>query len=182
MRKLICCLLLVVSVFSPLSAGTFDLGLTLGTNSHFGEKGSDVSKMKLAWGVTLGLTDLWELELQANSSLIPRFFGDTSFVILAQKAMLGQRSTGGKVAGLGINSLLGAGIMVSNECFDGEFLLPTHLLLSVTPMSVGNPISCKRERALAVTLAYNVFTSQVSVLFDLIKYDFYLVGTYKDYL
>lgn len=180
MRKiylLVVLALLQVSLF----AGTFDLGITLGTTAHWGERTYDTSKLKMAWGVTMGISDDWELNIQANSALVPQFFGDTSVAVLFQKSLLGQRSTGTRVAGLGVNTLFGAGLLFS-DYFPGNFFLPTHILLSLTPLAVGNPISAKRERAFTVTLAYNVLTTQVSVLFDLVKYDFYLVGTYRDYL
>jgi len=174
---------LIALIFLPVSlfAGTFDLGITLGTNAHWGESFYDSSKLTLAWGVTVGISDDLELDLQANSALVPQFFGDTNIAVLLQKALLGQRSTGTRVAGLGVNTLLGAGLLFS-DYFPGKFLLPTHILVSLTPLVVGNPISTKRERAFTVTLAYNFITTQVSVLFDLIKYDFYVVGTYRDYL
>jgi len=63
----------------------------------------------------------------------------------------------------------------------GERHSLTHLLVSLTPITVGSPVTGKRERLLAVTLAYNLQTKQVGVLFDLLKFDFYVVGSYKDY-
>ena len=181
MKKLYMSLIALALLQATLFAGTFDLGITLGTNTHWGENSYDSSRLKLAWGVTVGICDDWELNLQANSSLVPQFFGDTTVAILMQKSLLGQRSTGTRVAGLGVNTLLGAGILLS-DYFPGDFMLPTHILLSLTPLAVGNPISTKRERAFTLTLAYNIITAQVSVLFDLVKYDFYVVGTYRDYL
>ncbi|HKL58459.1 MAG TPA: hypothetical protein VJ863_01060 [Sphaerochaeta sp.] len=181
MRKLHISLVVLILLNACLFAGTFDLGITLGTNAHWGEDSYDSSKLKLAWGVTVGISDDWELDLQANSALIPDLFGDTTIAILMQKSLLGQRSTGTKVAGLGVNTLLGAGLLLT-DYFPGDFLLPTHVLLSLTPLAVGNPISAKRERAFTLTLAYNFITNQVSVLFDLVKYDLYVVGTYRDYL
>ncbi len=181
MRKLCTILVALLFVCTSLFAGTFDLGVTLGTNTHWGDESFDTSKLKMAWGVTMGISDDWELDLQANSSLIPQFFGDTTVAVLLQKSLLGQRSTGTKVAGLGVNTLLGAGLLFT-DYFPGDYLLPTHILLSLTPLAVGNPISAKRERAFTLTFAYNFITNQVSVLFDLIKYDLYVVGTYRDYL
>lgn len=181
MKRLYISLVVLLLLHTSLFAGTFDLGITLGTSAHWGEDAYDQSKLKLAWGLTMGISDDWELDLQANSSLVPFFFGDTTVAVLLQKSLLGQRSTGTKVAGLGVNTLLGAGVLLS-DYFPGNFMLPTHVLLSLTPLVVGNPISAKRERAFTVTLAYNFITTQVSVLFDLLKYDFYLVGTYHDYL
>jgi len=182
MKKWNICLVALILLQATLFAGTFDLGITLGTTSHWGESSYDPSKLTLAWGVTMGIKDDLELDLQANSALVPQFFGDTTVAILVQKSLLGQRSTGTRVAGLGVNTLLGAGLLLSDYYDPGNFMLPTHILVSLTPLIVGNPISTKRERAFTVTLAYNFITSQVSVFFDLIKYDFYLVGTYRDYL
>jgi len=181
MRKFWISLVALVLLHASLFAGTFDLGITLGTNAHWGDGSHDSSKLKLAWGVTLGINDEWELDLQANSALVPQFFGDTTVAILLQKSLLGKRSTGTRVAGLGVNTLLGAGILFS-DYYPGDLLMPSHILVSLTPLTVGNPISVKRERAFTVTLAYNFLTTGVSVLFDLVKYDFYLVGTYRDYL
>lgn len=179
MKKLCMSLFVLMLLQAALFAGTFDLGITLGTNTHWGSY--DPSKLTLAWGVSVGISDDWELDLQANSALVPQLFGDTNVAVLLQKSLLGQRSTGTRVAGLGVNSLLGAGLLFS-DYFPGNYWLPTHILFSLTPLVVGNPISTKRERAFSVTLAYNFITTQVSVLFDLIKYDFYVVGTYRDYL
>ena len=80
----------------------------------------------------MGLSDDWELDLQANSALVPHFFGDTTVAILLQNSLLGQRSTGTRVAGLGVNTLLGAGLLLT-DYFPGDYLLPTHILLSLTP-------------------------------------------------
>ena len=182
MRKLCISLVSVLVLQTALFAGTFDLGITLGTTAHWGEQVQyDSSKLKFAWGVTLGISDVWEVDLQANSALVPVFFGDTTVAMLLQKSILGQRSTGTNVAGLGVNTLLGAGLLLS-EYFPGGYMMPTHFLFSLTPFTLGTPISTKRERMFSVMLAYNFFTSQVSVLFDLVKYDFYVVGTYRDYL
>lgn len=180
MRKLFVSLVVLMVLQASLFAGTFDLGITLGTHAHWGDKEYNESKLKLAWGMTVGLSDDWELDVQANSALIPHLFGETTVAVLMQKSLLGQRSTGTSVAGLGVNTLVGAGLLLSDYNSWGYYV-PTHILLSITPLVVGNPISVKRERALTVMLAYNFLTSQVSVLFDLVKYDFYLVGTYSDY-
>lgn len=180
MKKRSLMVVVLVVLHTSLFAGTFDLGISLGTASHWGDTQYDNSRLKLAWGVTLGLNPTWELDVQAHSALVPDFFGDTTVSVLVQKAFLGQRSTGTRVAGIGINSLVGAGVLFSTYN-PLEVHLPSHVLLSITPLTVGNPISAKRERLLSVTLAYNFFTSEVSVLFNLLVYDFYLVGTYRDY-
>ena len=90
MKKLCIVLVVLIAFQASLFAGTFDLGITLGTSAHWGENGSDPSKLKLAWGLTIGVSDDLELDLQANSALVPRFFGDTTIAVLLQKTLLGQ--------------------------------------------------------------------------------------------
>ncbi|MDD3903212.1 MAG: hypothetical protein WC136_06365 [Sphaerochaeta sp.] len=181
MNKKILGVMMALMMTSQLFAGTFDLGITLGTEIHLFEEDFDQSKMKMAWGLSMGLNENWELDLQSASQLIPDFFGDTTLSVLLQRTLLGQRSTGNQIAGLGVNSLVGGGIMFSSYNNE-EVYKPTHLLFSLTPITIGTPISGKRERLVTLTLAYNLHTQQVSMLFDVIKYDFYVVGSYQDYL
>ncbi|MGE4453906.1 MAG: hypothetical protein AB7D92_05180 [Sphaerochaeta sp.] len=180
MHKRMLLLGVVLLLSLPVFAGYFDLGITLGTNAHLYEKDLDSSRMKMAWGISTGLTDMWELDIQADTRIIPDPFSSSSLSFLLQRTLLGQRSTGTAVAGVGINTMVGAGLMVSSYREDGA-LGVSHILLSLTPVSIGNPVSGKRERLLSLTLAYNLSNGQVGLLFDLIKYDFYVVGTYKDY-
>lgn len=179
-KKLFLCSLLCILAF-PVSAGYFDLAVTLGANVHMNERDLDPSRMKLAWGLSTGLTDVWEFTVQVDNQLVPYFFQDASISLLTQRTLFGQRSTGSRTAGVGINTLLGMGVMFSEYREQGTFGL-SHVLFSVTPLTVGSPVMGKRERLLTLTLAYNLSTGGIGILFDLIKYDFYLVGSYKDYL
>lgn len=165
----------------PVFAGYFDLAISLGTNTHLFEKQLDASRMKLGWGVCIGLTDTIEFDIQAGTELVPTFIGDTSVAFLLQKALLGQRSTGSRIAGVGVNTLLGAGFVVSPHTEDGTMGV-SHLVVSITPLTIGSPVTGKRERLLGFSLAYNLWTDQVSLYFDLLTYDLYAVGTYRDYL
>lgn len=180
MHKKLLLLIFMVVLIHPVVAGYFDVAITLGTNVHMNERDLDTSRMKLAWGFSTGITDNWELDVQIDSQLVPTFFGDASISLLAQRTLLGQRSTGTSTAGVGINTLVGFGVMLSDYREQGTFGL-SHVLLSVTPLTVGSPVMGKRERLLTLTLAYNLSTGGIGILFDLIKYDFYLVGSYKDY-
>ena len=180
MQKKVSLLIIVLVLAFPAFAGYFDVGITLGTNAHLGEKDLDPSRLKLAWGTSIGLTDVWGLDIQASTQLVPTFLDTTSVSFLIQRALFGQRSTGGQTAGMGINSLVGLGVMLSPYTLDGITTL-SHLLVSLTPLTVGSPVIGKRERAFTVTLAYDLHTKQVGVLFDLLKFDFYVVGSYKDY-
>ncbi len=180
MRKRVALISMMIVFSLPVFAGYFDVGITLGTNAHMKEKSLDPSRLKLAWGAAIGITDVWEIDIQANTQLVPTFVGSSAVSLLAQRTLLGQRSTGGKTAGIGVNSLIGVGAMFSPYTPEGVVTL-SHLLFSVTPLTVGSPVTGKRERAFALTLAYNLHTKRVAILFDLVKFDFYVVGSYKDY-
>jgi hypothetical protein len=180
MKKNMATLLILLFGIPALFAGTFDLGITLGTNAHFYERSYDSDMVKLAWGATIGLTDIVELDVQANSQLVPQFFGDTNVSLLVQRTLQGQRNTGKKIAGIGVNTLIGAGVLFSDYNDGGNFV-PTHLLVSITPFTIGSPYAGKRERIMSFTLAYNMYSNQVSLMLDLLKDDFYIVGTYKDW-
>ena len=180
MKKKIFSVMIVLLLSFCLFAGTYDLGITLGTNIHLFANEYDESKMKMAWGFTMGLNENWEFDLQTDSQLIPRFFRDATVTVLLQRTLMGQRSTGTKVAGVGVNSLVGAGVLFSDYNPEKVFKL-THLLVSLTPFTIGTPISGKRERMMSLRLAYNLYTQQVSLLFDIVKYDFYVVGSFRDY-
>lgn len=180
MRKKVLLVCMMIGFAFPLFAGYFDVGITLGTNAHLGERDLDSSRLKLAWGLSIGLTDVWELDIQTDTQLVPKFLGNHSVSMLIQRTLLGQRSTGGKTAGVGINTLIGVGAMISAYTPEGTTTL-SHLLVSLTPVTVGSPITGKRERVLTLTLAYNLYSNQVVVLFDLLKFDFYVRGSYKDY-
>lgn len=180
MRKNVLVLVLLVLLCGPLFAGYFDLALTFGTNAHYEADKYDPSRLKLAWGASFGVTDFWELDLQVDTQLIPEMLGNHGISLLAQRALLGQRSSGGPTAGVGINMLVGSGLMVSPFNETGSYK-PSHLLLSFTPLVIGTPVSGKRERAFTLTLAYNMESRQLALFFDLLKLDFYLVGTYRQY-
>ncbi|AEV30494.1 hypothetical protein SpiGrapes_2737 [Sphaerochaeta pleomorpha str. Grapes] len=180
MKKRMATLLLLFICIPALFAGTFDLGFTLGTNTHFYEHSYDNDAVKFAYGATIGMTDILELDLQANSQLVPRFFADTNVLVMVQRTLQGQRNTGKKIAGIGVNTLVGAGVMFSDYHEGGQFV-PTHLLFSVTPITIGSPYAGKRERILSFTLAYNMYNNQISLVMDLLKNDFYVIGTYRDW-
>ncbi len=178
-KKLILLCVLTVLV-TPLFADYFDLGLTLGTNAHLFERDLDASRLKMASGVTVGLTDVWEFDVQVDSQLVPEFFGDSSVSLLAQRAMKGQRSTGSIVAGVALNMLVGGGVVFSPYREDGTFGL-SHLVVSLTPFTIGSPGTGKRERMFSFSVAYNLTNHQVGLFMDLLKFDYYIVGKSTDY-
>lgn len=159
--------------------GAFDLGLSLGTRSHYFEEKYDDSKLAIQYGLTLGLSDVYELDVTGTSEIVPDFFEakSTSMQILLQRSLLGERNTGTAVSGIGLNTLLGFGVGLSTYHETGEFY-PTHLLFSITPITIGTPMMAKREKLCTLTLAVNIYDKSVSLYFDLLSFDFYLLGSW----
>ncbi len=167
---------------SPLVAegiGMFDLGLSLGTRSHYFEEEYDDSKLAIQYGLTLGLSDVYELDVNATSEIVPDLFDGkhTTLQVLLERSLLGERSTGTAVSGIGLNTLIGFGMGFSTFHEGGEFY-PTHLLFSLTPVTVGTPIMGKRERLCTLTLALNIYDKSLSLYVDLMSFDFYLLGSW----
>lgn len=161
--------------------GAFDLGITLGTRDHVFEKQYDTSQVSIQYGITMGFSPFYEFDVVATSEVIPRFFADApQMQFLVQRSLLGFRNSGTDVAGMGFNMMLGGGIGFSRFNPEGRYTL-THLLVSFTPIMAGSPSLGKRERFLSFTIALNMYTQQVSLYFDLMVDDFYLVGTYRDH-
>ncbi|MDD7200487.1 MAG: hypothetical protein SPF89_01690 [Sphaerochaetaceae bacterium] len=166
----------------PLPAkgiGCFDLGVTMGTRSHYFEEKYDESKLAVQYGLTMGLSDVYELDVTGTSEVVPDFFEgtNTTMQVLLQRSLLGERNTGTAVSGIGLNTLLGFGVGLSTYHESGEFY-PTHLLFSLTPVTIGTPMMGKREKLCTLTLAVNIYDKSVSLYFDLMSFDFYLLGSW----
>jgi hypothetical protein len=175
-------LLLLVLLAFPLfgdGLGNFDLGFTLGTRSHFFEK-DDTAKLAVNYGLTIGVSDVWEVDVTASSQLVPGFFADGGLQVMLQRSLLGFRNSGKNIAGMGYNMLAGFGVGFTTYNQYGKFY-PTHLLFTLTPAAVGSPSLRKRERLLTLTLGINLYTQQFSLYLDIITDDFYVLGTYKDH-
>lgn len=173
---LLLCAICAFPLFSE-GLGTFDLGFTFGTRSHYFEEKYDDSKLALQYGLTIGLSDVYELDVTGTSEVIPDFFeGDnTTMQVLLQRSLLGPRSTGTYISGIGLNTLLGFGLGFSTYHDGGEFY-PTHLLFSLTPAAIGTPVMGKREKLFTLTLAVNIYDKSVSLYFDLLSLDLYALG------
>ncbi len=183
-QRFVIIMLLLLSGFPVFSKGmsAFDLGVTLGSRNHFFETGYDDSQLSFQYGMTMGFSPFYELDVVASSELFPDFFDSVPQVqVLVQRSLLGFRNSGTKVAGMGFNMMMGFGIGFSDFNPEGRYTL-THLLVSLTPLMGGSPSLGKRERILGCTFAVNMYTQQVSLYFDLMVDDFYIVGTYKDHL
>lgn len=176
MKKKILVILLLIVVSLPLFAGDhFDISLGFGHYTNFKKANS----LSLYYGSTIGLTDRLELTFGGVSEVTPNVFNSNELQLGLAFAIMGQRSTSTKVAGSSINTLLGAGIIVSDV--DGR-VLPSGAYINVTPVTIGTPIHGRRERAFEIGCQYDWFSNKFYVTFSFLKLDFYLRGSYRDYM
>ncbi len=174
MKKIVIVLALALAFASiPLSAGDHhDISLSIGHSTYrWPEKG-----ISFSYGINIGLTSRMELDIWGISELVMKPFGSNMLGAELAFAVMGPRSTASKVAGTGINTLLSVGGFYRT---DNNGAGP---MLSVTPLTVGSPITGRRERLLKTSVGYDAVNREVVVAFSLIALDFYVRGSYRDYM
>lgn len=176
-KKIVLLFVLVLALaFQTATAGDYqDISFFFGTAAdEWVQKG-----LSFSYGGSLGLNSFMELSLGATSELVPAPFSDNTMFLELSFALLGPVSTASRVAGVGINTLVSVGGFCGYD--SGEGTLKAGPYLSLTPLAVGNPISGRRERALKTDIGYDFVNGKVYVLFSLLRIDFYVCGTYRDY-
>gem|GEM_PF-376561 len=164
---------------SDVAKSAFDLGITFGHGALSFNRFTGPG-LSMTLGLTLGLSQRMELDLVSLIELVPHPFGDVVAGAEFTFALLGERSFGDNRAGIGINTYLSAGLLFSNHTPDRRYA-PTYLTFSVTPIVVGSPYSGRRERFAKMGVAWNFQDNSVSMYWSIALYDYYLVGTWKDY-
>lgn len=172
MRRAVIAIMLILLLL-PLSAGDHhDISLSIGHGIYrWPEKG-----ISFSYGVNIGLSERWEMDLWGVSELLPIPFSDNMFGIDFSAALLGPRSTASRIAGSGMNTLIGIGGFYRT---DNNGAGP---MISITPLTIGSPVSGRRERLFRTAVGYDAVNNGVVVLFSLLDIDFYVRGTYRDYL
>ncbi len=175
MKKLLLVFLIFV-LLAPLAASTFDASVFWGPAvMDFTHPGVSVT-----YGMNFGMTKSGELSLWGASTLTPDFFKENYLALEYNHALMGVRSTGSAVSGSGINMLVGGGVMASMNNPYNVFM-PTDIFISFTPITVGNPILERRERFCKLMVSYNPFENKVGVFMNILLFDYYIHGTWKDY-
>ena len=164
----------LISSLSLFAGDHFDISLGFGHYADFKKANS----LSLYYGSTIGLTDRLELTLGMVSEVTPEPFSSNELQIGLDFAIMGQRSTASRVAGSSINTLVGAGIIISQA---KNSFLPSGVFLSITPLTIGAPIHSRRERAFEIGCAYDWFENKFKFTFSFIKLDFYVRGSWRDY-
>ncbi len=177
MKRVFVVFILVLCVLSSAFAGDHQhISLSFGHQAWMSNK----SGIDVFYGINLGLGRRSEMSVWGESQLTPSFFGQNAMGIGFSYALLGDISTASQVAGVGMNTLINAGIIFT-ENNPWSYFIPTDVYISITPISIGNPVSAKRERILEMGVTYNWFENRFGFMFSLMKFDYYLRGSYRDY-
>ncbi len=173
------CIVAILCVQGVFAKPALDLGFTFGQGALSFSKYTDPG-LSVVLGTTLGLTQRVELDVTALVELIPNPFASAMLGIEVGVGLLGERSFGDNRAGIGINTMLSAGMLLSDHTPNGQFA-PTHVLLAVTPVTVGTPYSGKRERLGKMGVAWNFWDNSFSMYWSVALYDLYVGGTWRDF-
>jgi len=176
MKKRIITILLLLCSISLYAGDHQHISLSFGHQAWMSNK----SGLDFSYGINLGLTRRSEMSLWGESQLTPEFFGKSAMGLGFSFSLMGDISTASKIAGVGINTLINAGVIFTTDN-PWEYFIPTDIYLSVTPITIGNPVSGKRERLLEMGVTYNYFENRFGFLFSLLKFDYYVRGSYRDY-
>ncbi len=165
-------ILLSMLLLLPISAGDHqDIALSIGHQTYrWPEEG-----ISFSYGISLGISSRIEVSIWGYSELVPHPFASNMLGADFSFALLGARSTASKVAGSGINMLLSVGGFYRT---DNNGAGP---IISITPLTVGSPVSGRRERILRTGVGYDAVNSQVVVTFSLLSIDYYVRGSWRDY-
>ena len=177
MKKKIIAVVLLAILSLPLFADHFDISFFYG---HQGAGVPNPEGINMTYGMNVGLTGRLEASIWLESMLTPNFFGDNALGLSVSFALLGERSTGGKISGASLNMLANAGIIFNTDN-TRDLFLPTAAYLSITPLTLGNPIIGRRERLAEVGVLYNWMENSWGFFFSFLKLDWYARGSWKDY-
>lgn len=170
-------LLALLALASPLHADHHDISLSFGHQSGGVENPDGIN---LGYGLNIGLSARWELGIWGESSLTPGFFSDNALGASFSVALLGPRSTGTLVPGSAINTMLNFGVVAESGNPWGLFA-PTTGYVSLTPLTLGNPVTGRRERFMEIGVSYNWAEDRFGFFFSFLKLDYYVRGSWRDY-
>ena len=146
---------LTTLLFSALAGPYNDVSLTVGHQAGL----RNLQGLNVTYGVNVGLTKRLEGSI----------------------CVMGDRNTGTSVPGNAINMFVNAGLMLSMHN-DWGFFAPTTAYVSFTPLTLGSSVIGRRERLFEVGVSYNWAENKVGFFFSLFKFDYYVHGTWRDYV
>ena len=171
MKKKIVLIVFSAILLLPLSADVFDISLSFGLDSYLWPQNG----ISFSYGASVGLSERCELSVYGISQAVPKPFSNNMLAMDIGVSLLGRRTSGTKIAGSGINMLLSAGAFYITENNGAG------ILISFTPLTVGNPITGRRERMLRTAAGWDFVNNKLVVSFSLLSLDYYIRGSYRDY-
>jgi len=171
MKKKAIALILIAMLSIPLFADVFDISLTVGQENYKWPQNG----ISFSYGANFGLTKRLEMNVYGISEATPKPFESNMFGLDFSYAILGRRTSGTKISGSGINMLLSLGGFYRTDDNGAG------LLMSFTPLTVGNPITGRRERLAKVGAGWDFVNNKLVVTFSLMNLDYYVRGSYRDY-
>lgn len=171
MKKKAISLILIAILAMPLFADVFDISLTVGQENYKWPQDG----ISFSYGANFGLTKRLEMNLYGISEATPKPFDSNMFGLDFSYSILGRRTSGTKISGSGINMLLSLGAFYKTDNNGAG------LLMSFTPLTVGNPITGRRERLMKVGAGWDFVNNKLLITFSLMNLDYYVRGSYRDY-
>ena len=181
MKKMGAVLLMLAVLLLPVSAGDhFHISFSVGAPQAAGLFGRSFTEpmpgVNLSYGMNLGLSGRFEMSLGMVSSLVPEPWGENTVYAEFQAALLGRMSER-EGAGRRMNMLVGLGGFYS---FDSTGYRGAGPYISWTPVTLGNPMSGRRERILRTVFGWDFVNNKAVLAFSPVEFDFYVRGTYRD--
>lgn len=171
MKKALLIIATMLCLVSAIFASTFDLAFSVGQDNYKWWNDG----ISFSYGMNIGVSERIEFSFWGISEAVPKPFKGNMVGVDVSIGLLGRRTSGTKVAGSGINTLLSIGGFYRTE---DSGLGP---IISITPLTVGNPITGRRERLLRTGLGWDFINSKLVVTFSLLNLDLYVKGSYRDY-
>lgn len=171
MRKVILVLFMVAIIPASILASAFDLSFSFGQDNYKWWNDG----ISFGYGMNFGISERVELGFWGISEVVPDPFRSNMLGFDVSFGVLGRRTSGTKVAGSGINTLVSVGGFYKTEDNGAG------PIVSITPLTVGNPITGRRERLLKTGLGWDFVNNKLIVAFSLLNLDLYAIGSYRDY-
>ncbi len=163
---------LILSLDILPAASTTDFALMLGCGNFY----SPTEGIAVSYGMTVGLSKKLDLSFVGMSELIPNAGERNLFMLEVGMSLLGNRNTESKVAGVCVNSVVSLG---------GFYRTDNHgagVYLGISPLTLGSPITSRRERGLRTNIGYDFMNRKLFLTFSPLDIEIYIVGTYRDWV
>lgn len=174
MKRWLIIVLLVLLFSVPLlyASSTTDFAFMVGTGNFYNPS----EGIAVSYGATLGLNKTMDLSFVCMSEIIPTAFKRNVLMLEVGMTVMGARNTGSKVSGICVNSIVSLGGFWKTENNGAG------IYFGFSPLTIGAPITVKRERAFRTNIGYDFVNRKIFFTFSPLDIEIYLVGTYRDWL